>query len=98
VLWTDEACQWQSAMPLIKQFIPELLELGDYQPEQRTGPAIWLKCAIAGVLEDVMLPEGRTPIIYLPKIGRKSVARYRRLPGLFTSFSRITISWVLVGL
>jgi hypothetical protein len=42
--------QWQSAMPLIKQFIPELLELGDYQPEQRTGPAIWLEvCHCWGV-------------------------------------------------
>ena len=80
VLWTDEACQWQSAMPLIKQFIPELLELGEYQPEQRIGPAIWLKCAIAGVLEEVMLPEGRTPIIYLPKIGRKALRAIEDCP------------------
>ncbi|WP_413536268.1 BREX-1 system phosphatase PglZ type B [Rahnella inusitata] len=80
VLWTDEACQWQSAMPLIKQCIPELLELGEYQPDQRIGPAIWLKCAIAGVLEDVTLPEGRTPIIYLSKIGRKALRAIEECP------------------
>ena len=80
VLWTDEACQWQSAMPLIKQYIPELLELGEYQPDERIGPAIWLKCAIAGVLEDVTLPEGRTPIIYLPKIGRKALRAIEECP------------------
>ena len=24
--------------------LPELLALGDYRPEERTGPAIWLRC------------------------------------------------------
>lgn len=73
VIWTDETCQWQGAMPYIKECLPELLEFGDYKPEQRTGPAIWLKCVLGGVLEDVALPADRTPIIYLPGVGRKSL-------------------------
>jgi len=73
ILWTDYDCQWQSAMPAIKQYLPELLELGDYKPEERTGPAIWIKCAIAGVLEECDLPKDKTPIIYLPKVGRKDL-------------------------
>ncbi|MET4694989.1 BREX-1 system phosphatase PglZ type B [Endozoicomonas lisbonensis] len=73
VLWTDEACQWQSAMPLIKQYLPELLELGEYKPEERTGPAIWLKCVIAGKLEEADFPKGKTPIIYLPGVSRKAL-------------------------
>ncbi|MCT8982651.1 BREX-1 system phosphatase PglZ type B [Shewanella algae] len=80
VLWTDEACQWQSAMPLIKEFLPELLELGDYNSDERTGPAIWLKCVIAGVLEEVQIPKGRTPIIYLPGVGRKALRAIEECP------------------
>lgn len=80
VLWTDELCQWQSAMPLIKEYLPELLELGDYEPSQRTGPAIWLKCAIAGVLDEAPLVEGRTPIIYLPGVSRKALRAIEDCP------------------
>ncbi|MBO2628127.1 BREX-1 system phosphatase PglZ type B [Shewanella algae] len=80
VLWTDETRQWQSAMPLIKETIPELIELGDYCPEHRTGPAIWIKCVIAGVLDDITLPEGKTPIIYLPGVGRKALRAIEECP------------------
>lgn len=73
ILWTDEAKQWQSAMPVIKQFLPELVELGPYNLAERTGPAIWLKCAIAGVLDDVNIPTGLTPIVYLPGVCRKDL-------------------------
>lgn len=80
VLWTDEARQWQSAIPLIKEYLPELIELGDYKPGERIGPAIWLKCVIAGVLEDVQIPQGRTPIIYLPGVGRKALRAIEECP------------------
>lgn len=73
IIWTDEAKQWQAAIPYIKECLPELLELGDYQPEQRTGPAIWLKCVLANTLQEVTIPKGKTPIIYLPGIGRKEL-------------------------
>ncbi|MFT5758589.1 MAG: hypothetical protein ACI9LM_003335 [Alteromonadaceae bacterium] len=73
ILWTDIECQWQSAMPAIKQYLPELVELGEYNPEKRIGPAIWIKCAIAGVLDECELPTGKTPIIYLPGVGRKDL-------------------------
>lgn len=80
ILWTDIECQWQSAMPYIKQQLPELIELGDYKPEERTGPAIWIKCAIAGVLEDCQLPASKTPIIYLPGVGRKDLRAIEQCP------------------
>ncbi|HGK7312919.1 TPA: BREX-1 system phosphatase PglZ type B, partial [Aeromonas hydrophila subsp. hydrophila] len=80
VLWTDEARQWQSAMPLIKELLPELLELGEYSSNERTGPAIWLKCVIAGVLEETQIPKGRTPIIYLPGVGRKALRAIEECP------------------
>lgn len=80
ILWTDIECQWQSAMPAIKQYLPELVELGEYKPEERIGPAIWIKCAIAGVLEECELPKGRIPIIYLPGIGRKDLRAIEQCP------------------
>jgi hypothetical protein len=36
---------------------PYLLDLGDYRPDQRQGPAIWLRCAIERVLPEMSLPE-----------------------------------------
>lgn len=80
ILWTDIDKQWQSAMPFIKQQLPELIELGEYKPEDRIGPAIWIKCAIAGALEDCQLPEGKTPIIYLPGVGRKDLRAIEQCP------------------
>ncbi|HIF9464869.1 BREX-1 system phosphatase PglZ type B [Photobacterium damselae] len=80
ILWTDIDRQWQSAMPFIKQHLPELIELGEYKPEERTGPAIWVKCAIAGVLEECRLPQDKTPIIYLPGVGRKDLRAIEQCP------------------
>ncbi|WP_339518762.1 hypothetical protein [Comamonas sp. MYb69] len=53
VLWPDKERQWQAAMPSLKQLMPWLFELGSYAPELRKGTAVWLKCAIAGVLPEV---------------------------------------------
>lgn len=78
VLWTDKECQWQQAMPLIKKQLPELIELGDYNPELRIGPAVWIKCAIARKVAD--LPLDRTPIIYLPGIARKEMRAIELCP------------------
>jgi hypothetical protein len=51
-----------------------LLVLGEYRPEQRRGPAIWLRCAIAGVLDGVDLPGRRVvPILYLPGVSRQDL-------------------------
>ena len=78
ILWTDKECQWQSAMPLIKQHLPELIELGKYDPTARRGPAIWIKCAIARTVGD--LPRELTPIIYLPGQARKEMRAIELCP------------------
>ena len=52
ILWTDQEAQWQPIIPLLRQLLPHLLTLGEYQPDQRTGPAIWLRSAVdPGVAE-----------------------------------------------
>ena len=80
ILWTDIDRQWQCAMPFIKQHLPELVELGGYNPEQRIGPAIWIKCAIARMLDEDNLPSDKTPIIYLPGVGRKDLRAIEQCP------------------
>ena len=73
ILWTDSKQQWQSVVPKLQGDMPELLVLGDYDPERRRGPAIWLRCAMAGVLDEVALPADVTPVLYLPGVGRQDL-------------------------
>jgi len=73
ILWPDKDRQWEAVMPRLRHELPELLILGDYNPEERTGPAIWLRCVIAGSIQDGILPEGRTPIFYLPGVSRQEL-------------------------
>ena len=68
VLWPDKEGQWQTALPTLKKLMPSLCELGHYAPGERRGPAVWLKCAIAGLLPEVQF-DG-VPVVYLPGISR----------------------------
>jgi len=38
ILWPDHDRQWESAIPRLQAEMPELLVLGDYVPDKRTGP------------------------------------------------------------
>lgn len=80
ILWTDHQRQWESALPLLQAAMPELIVLGDYAPERKTGPAIWIKCVIEGVLPEQILPEDKTPIIYLPGVERRDLRAIASCP------------------
>ena len=56
-----------------------LLTLGPYAPEALTGPAIWLRCVVAGTLPEVELLEG-TPVVYLPGFGRADLRAVEGCP------------------
>jgi hypothetical protein len=56
-----------------------LLTLGPYDPGTRTGPAIWLRCALAGTLPEVVLSNG-VPVIYLPGVGRANLRAVEDCP------------------
>src|SRR5437773_1163769 len=71
ILWTDADGEWRPIAARLRTLLPELLTLGDYEPEQRTGPAIWLRCIVDGALPDVKLPEKSVPVLYLPKVSRQ---------------------------
>tara|TARA_R110000796_G_scaffold195079_1_gene311566 strand:- start:5423 stop:7741 length:2319 start_codon:yes stop_codon:yes gene_type:complete len=80
ILWTDKLRQWESALPLLRAALPELIVLGDYAPEDKTGPAIWIKCVVEGVLPDVELPADRIPIVYLPGFERRDLRAISTCP------------------
>ena len=79
VLWTDADAQWRPALMRIRQACPGLLRLGDYRPAEGQGPAIWLKCALAGLVPEV--PGGTEPaIVYLPGVSRADLRAIESCP------------------
>ncbi len=75
ILWPDKECQWQPVLHQLRKQLPELLTLGAYSQMNRCGPAIWIKCVVARELSDFQLPDGRTPIVYLPNVSRAELRR-----------------------
>ena len=80
VLWTDNDSQWLSIIPQLRRLAPQLLTLGDYEPETRTGPAIWLRCVLDGALDDPKVSEEKTPIVYLPGVSRQELRAVQECP------------------
>ena len=80
VLWSDGERRWEPAIPALQKDLPELLVLGVYDPKRKTGPAIWLRCAIGHQADDVMLPGDRTPILYLPGFSRQDLRAVESVP------------------
>lgn len=80
ILWPDRDRQWEAIIPTLQNCMPELLVLGEYAPEKKTGPAIWLRCVIARTIDEVELPENQTPIIYLPGVSRQDLRAISACP------------------
>ena len=79
VLWTDEKKQWEKLMPRLRSQLPHLLTFGPYNSETKTGPAIWLKCMIAGTLPEADWAAA-VPILYLPGISRQQLRAVENCP------------------
>lgn len=78
VLWPDKDSQWQAAIPTLQRLMPSLCVLGPYDLSQRRGPAVWLKCAIAGLVPEVQL-DG-VPVVYLPGVSRADLRAIENCP------------------
>jgi hypothetical protein len=78
ILWFDPSREWESILPLIrKQLI--ILTLGEHIPEERSGPAIWIRCMLTRVLED-RIPAGTVPVIYFPGIDARIFLEAEKRP------------------
>ncbi len=73
ILWPDADRQWEAVIPRLQEELPELLVLGNYTPDKKTGPAIWLRCVLAGKIEEISFTKNSIPIIYLPGVGRSDL-------------------------
>ena len=80
VLWTDHDAQWQPIIPQLRRLLPQLLSFGEYEPEDRSGPAIWLRSVIDRALPEVELPQRVTPIVYLPGVSRQELRAVQECP------------------
>lgn len=80
ILWPDQAEQWRPLIPVLRELLPQLLTLGDYDVESRTGPATWLKCMLARTLPDATWAAGVVPIFYLPGVGRLDLRAIETCP------------------
>ena len=80
VLWTDPRREWRPLVDLLLQNVEEYLVLDEYDPERRTGPAVWLRCVVDRTLDEPALPGDRAPIIYLPGVSRQDLRAGEECP------------------
>lgn len=80
VLWPDKEGQWRPVIAALQAELPELLVLGQIDEAHRTGPAIWLRCAMAGQIASVKLDGQHPPILYLPEVSRQDLRAVELCP------------------
>lgn len=73
ILWTDPRSEWKPLIPLLRQQLPELLCLGEYDAEHGQGPALWLRCLVDRSLPATDAAVGRVPVVYLPGVSRQEL-------------------------
>ena len=73
VLWPDEKREWERLTPRLRMALPHFLIFGPYDKANRTGPAIWLRCVLAGKAPEITWPVGAAPIIYFPGVSRSTL-------------------------
>jgi len=79
VLWTDPDRLWEASIPKLKALVPELFVLGAYSLENRAGPALWLRCIEARLVQGAPSP-GTTPVFYLPGVSRDQLLAAENCP------------------
>lgn len=72
VLWADPERLWATVVPELLPVLPELYQLGRYDLELRSGPALWMRCIEARLIEGAPAAD-TTPILYLPGVSREQL-------------------------
>ena len=79
VLWTDADAQWAPVIARLHAEIPGIAQLGAFDSTARQGPAIWLKCAVAGLVSD-MGGDNSPCVLYLPGVSRSDLRAIESCP------------------
>jgi hypothetical protein len=72
VMWPDPEDEFQAIVSRIGAAVP-LITLGPYDSETRTGPGIWIRCALAGTAPGPDWADERPPFVYLPGCTRDQI-------------------------
>ena len=97
VLWCDANQEFLPLLPALRERLPELLTYGDFDAATRTGPAVWLRAALAGAISGIDIPEGVTPILYLLGVGRETLKSADDCPALLQPLVWYTVAGTLFG-
>ena len=97
VLWCDENQEFGPLLPTLRERLPELLTYGKFDAVTRTGPAVWLRAALAGAVSGIEIPDGVTPILYLPGVGRETLKSADSCPALLQLLVWYTVAGTLFG-
>lgn len=73
VLWPDPQGEWRPLVGALRERMPELLALGDYDATAGSGPAIWLRVAVEGALGAAPQAEAQPHVLYLPGVSRQEL-------------------------
>jgi hypothetical protein len=73
ILWPDKERQWEPLASRLREALPQFLILGPYAPDERTGPAIWIRCMLERSVREATWPESAIPILYLPDVSRQEL-------------------------
>lgn len=79
VLWTDAEAQWTPALAGLHAEGIGIATLGGYDPHARQGPAIWLKCVVAGLIPE-MGGDNKPSVLYLPGVSRSDLRAIETCP------------------
>jgi len=89
ILWPDKDAQWRPIIGALQAELPELLVLGPLDEAHRTGPGIWLRCAMAGQVPAIQLDGKHPPILYLPGVGRQDLRAIEHCPESLRSLAEL---------
>jgi len=73
ILWPDEKKEWERIVPRLREAIPHFYVFGPYDKDNRSGPAIWLRCVLSENIPEVQVAKGAVPVIYLPGVSRSTL-------------------------
>ncbi len=80
ILWTDKERLWEPLAGKLRVELPHFITLGEHKPDEKTGPAIWLRCMIARTLPEADWADDVTPILYLPGVSRQELRAITECP------------------
>ncbi len=78
VLWPDPDAVWRPIVGSLRGRL-RVVTLGRYDPEASSGPAIWIRCMVAGALTEPP-PDGEPWLVWLPGVSRDDLRAVDHAP------------------